>query len=121
MNLTKPAQAMELRRLSQCWAEAGDDPERTMPILNCPRCIPIVVPDDLPLEIRRRAGEIVRGGSGIGAMKLLHDETSMSLRDGKALVLHLARRHGHCQRCDADIPEGEVAYCAKCKSLTITW
>lgn len=92
-----------------------------MATFECKRCGAIVVPDDLPDEVRRRAADIVRNGSGVGAMKLFHDETSMSLRDGKALALHLARRDGQCRRCGADVPPGEVAECGKCKALTIAW
>jgi hypothetical protein len=92
-----------------------------VPVPHCPRCGPIVIPDDLSADIRRRAAEIVRAGSGVGAMKLFHDETSMSLREGKALALHLARRRGHCQRCGAEIELVEIAQCGKCNSLTITW
>jgi len=90
-------------------------------VLNCPRCIPIPVPDELPVDLRRRAAEIVRGGSGVKAMILLHKQGSLSLADAKAITFHLARRIGHCQRCDADIETLETAYCAKCKALTITW
>ena len=95
--------------------------ESGVPVLSCPRCIPIQVPDTLSEELRRRAAEIVRGGSGIHAMKMLRDEASVSLVDAKAIVFHLARRRGHCQRCDGEIEPRELAYCPKCRSLTITW
>jgi hypothetical protein len=92
-----------------------------MPVLTCPRCVPIVVPDELTPELKRQAADTVRGGSGAVAMKLLHDHAAMSLHDAKALVLHLARRPGHCQRCDASLQVAELAYCSRCRALTITW
>ena len=89
--------------------------------LECARCGAIVVPDDLTPELRRQVGETVHGGSPLVAVKLLRDHVPMTLRDAKALVFHLARRNGHCQRCDAALELTEVANCPRCRALTITW
>ena len=106
----------------QCCADvARTDGGAELPVLNCPRCIPIPVPETLSPELRSQAAAIVQRGSGAEAMKLLHDEAGVSLADAKAIVFHLARRPGHCQRCGADIVPGETAYCPQCQSLTITW
>jgi hypothetical protein len=92
-----------------------------MPTLSCPSCIPIVVPDNLASDIRERAGASVRAGSALKAMQLLRTEASMSLEDAKAVAFHLARREGHCQKCDTRVSEDEYALCGRCGSLTISW
>jgi hypothetical protein len=105
----------------QTLAANGGSEGLTMAEVTCPRCGPINVPDELSTDMRRRIADIVRGGSGVPAMKLLHDERAASLKDGKALVMHLARRNGHCQRCGREIEVAEFASCKLCKALTITW
>jgi len=81
----------------------------------------VVVPDTLSDDLRRRVAAVVQEQSPVWGMKVLHEETGLTLVQSKALALHLARRPGHCQRCDGPIPESEVAHCAHCGSLTITW
>ena len=80
-----------------------------MPTLECARCGPIVVPDDLTPELRRQVGETVHGGSPLAAVKVLRDHAPMTLKEAKALVIHLVRRDGHCQRCDAALELSELA------------
>jgi hypothetical protein len=79
------------------------------------------VPDDLPEALRMSFAEIVRGGSILRGVEALRREGGLPLDQAKALAMHLARRKGHCQKCDAEIGDGERALCARCKALTITW
>ena len=123
---------MELRSLTLCSADragvlggrVGADRRvgnGAMPTLECGRCGPIVLPEEPTQELRRQVADTVRAGSALAAVQILHDQSAMALKDAKALVFHMARRNGHCQRCDASVELVELARCPRCRALTITW
>ncbi len=55
--------------------------------------------------------------STLGMIAVLRENLGLSLRDAKALSLHLARSDGACHQCDAPIPANQPVQCLECKAL----
>ena len=89
--------------------------------VSCMRCKAALSLEKVPVEVRVRTAELVRGSSVLLAARFLNEQTSMPLSESKAVAMHLSRQKGCCQRCRTEIGVGEVTHCPKCRALTITW
>jgi hypothetical protein len=88
----------------------------------CRKCSPTTVPDGLTAELRHRVGEIVRlTGSRVEAIKVLHDEAGLQLKQAKGIAQHLGHEAGRCGRCSREVAPGEAVHCATCGCLTFHW
>ena len=93
-----------------------------MPSYDCPKCrTSVVVPDDLPEEIKTEVSSAARRTSPLLAMRLLVGRTNVPLGQAKGIGLHITRQEGKCHRCGTILPDGEAVHCSKCRALNLDW
>lgn len=73
-----------------------------------------------PEEISQVADAFRRHG-GIGGIKALRDCWGLSLRDAKAIVLHIVSEPDRCHRCKTPLEGQTVSVCGKCGSVNYNW
>jgi len=56
----------------------------------------------------------------IGSMKFARASFAMSLKDAKALALHVSDSGNRCHRCHGDIALG-TSVCGPCNSANLNW
>jgi hypothetical protein len=56
------------------------------------------VPDDLAAELKEEIGVVARQNGSVQAILELKSKTHMGLSESQASVIHLADKHGWCQR-----------------------
>jgi len=61
------------------------------------------------------------GGFQLFGVKLLREQHRLSLKEAKAVMLHMNLVFGKCHRCDYDELESENIICPKCQSFNYNW
>jgi hypothetical protein len=90
--------------------------------LRCNRCgATWFNPEALDSSAGHEIASLIRGGDTIAAIRRLREATGLGLRDAKAVVLHVVRTPGKCQRCDAVLVTGGLVDCPRCLSLNYNW
>ena len=90
------------------------------PHLTCGQCQTVVVwPKDLARERKADIAKAVRRDP-VGAARLVESEYGMDVREGKALVVHIARIAGACHRCNSKVI-GLESLCSKCHAANLNW
>lgn len=93
--------------------EPGDRPH-----MYCAKCrVDVVIPAALEESSSRFAG-VVRQDC-VQAMRAAESEFGLGPRESKALVLHVTRQKGKCNRCGQPVGPGK-SVCA-CRSLALDW
>ena len=78
-------------------------------------------PDMLTDEQRHEVAAIVHGGNMIQAIKRLREFAPLSLRDSKAIVIHIIRVPEQCHRCKQPLEGAPVTLCPSCRALNYDW
>ena len=87
---------------------------------HCPKCgAQWTQPSDIPDEVTRQAGSLIRDQQPMQAIKLLRETCDLSLGDAKAAMLHVSRQSGHCNRCDSLLAGG--VQCENCNAMVLDW
>lgn len=72
-------------------------------------------------EQRSIVSSWVRAGNKIMAIQQLRLNSSLSLRDAKAVVIHITRTTGTCNRCGYPLGGEGTAHCPYCRALNYDW
>ena len=87
---------------------------------NCLKCgAQWTQPVGMSAAITHEAATLIRRQQPIRATKLLRDSYDLSLRDAKAVMLHVSRESGKCHRCDSTL--GDSVQCETCTALVLDW
>lgn len=106
------------RRVSWFFGGAGESMEE----VRCEKCgTTWLSPTALGADVGHEVASFIRGGDTIVAIRRLREATGLGLRDVKAVVLHVTREPGKCQRCRAVLGSGGVVACSQCRSLNYDW
>jgi hypothetical protein len=90
------------------------------PYVSCEKCRQNVVwPQSLSAEDKTILGDECRY-RGLRGMKLAMSKFGFDLREGKALLFHITRERGKCNRCGTNVT-GEVSICPNCHSANLDW
>jgi hypothetical protein len=71
--------------------------------------------------VRSEIADLFRGTDAIRAIRLLREQTGLSLRDAKAVYYHISKRPGQCHRCGGELVAGGTVLCERCNSLNLDW
>jgi Zn finger protein HypA/HybF involved in hydrogenase expression len=58
--------------------------------------------------------------SSLAAVKLIHEQFGLNLREAKAVAFHVTKKHGECHRCHRPLQD-EVSVCGQCRSANLDW
>jgi hypothetical protein len=90
------------------------------PHLQCGQCQSVVVwPEGLATAAKTRIAVAVRQDA-VSAARLVESQYGFDPREGKALVVHIARKPGKCHRCESPL-QGEELLCPKCHAANLNW
>jgi hypothetical protein len=90
------------------------------PHLRCGQCqIVVVWPKSLVTEEKAAIAAAARRDAVAGA-RMVESRYGFDEREGRALVVHLARKPGSCHRCESPI-EGDELLCPKCHAANLNW
>ncbi len=78
-------------------------------------------PDMLTDEQRCEVAALVRSGTEIAAMRQIREGNQLSLRDAKAIALHITRTPGTCHRCSYPLGGEATAHCPYCRAINYDW
>lgn len=87
--------------------------------LCCPQCgATLPHPNRLANEVYRQAVRLHRDGNSAGAMQPLRAK-GLTIKESKALVLHISLRDTECHRCGAARSVPEHGICPSCHALNL--
>lgn len=89
------------------------------PHVYCGKCrIAVILPAEISAEEAASFAAVVRKDS-VKAMRIAESQFSLGAREAKALVLHVTRHPGKCNRCECKVTSGELV--CTCRSLNLDW
>lgn len=78
-------------------------------------------PDMLTDEQRHAVAAIAHDGNMIHAIRQLREYAPLSLRDSKAIVIHITRIPEQCHRCKQPLEGAPVSHCIHCRAVNYDW
>jgi len=85
--------------------------------VTCPACgASWAAPDAVPPERRQLVAALVRAHHPIGAIAQLRESTTLTIRDAKAITLHISDTPGQCHRCRATLADEPEIVCPSCNT-----
>jgi tRNA(Ile2) C34 agmatinyltransferase TiaS len=72
-------------------------------------------------EQRHEVAGLVRAGMEIIAMGKVREGNQLSLRDAKAIVIHITQEPERCHRCKQPLEGAPVSLCPSCRALDYDW
>src|SRR5215472_14242795 len=83
----------------------------------CSWLVPVVTD---PL-VRHEIAVLFRRADAIRAIRLLREQTGLSLRDAKGVQYHISKQAGKCHRCGEELVDGGTVVCGRCRSVNLNW
>jgi hypothetical protein len=77
------------------------------------------VPAWMDAAVRREIVGLFRRNDAIRAIRLLREQTGLSLRDAKAVYYHVSKQAGKCHRCGGELLVGGTVACGRCNSINL--
>jgi len=77
-------------------------------------------PIGLTASVKRNALEL-RLVPSIAEPTALLARSGLSMRDAKAVALHLSTERSACHRCGSVLDSGDVVVCGECRALNYDW
>ena len=90
--------------------------------LHCEACgSSWLAPTSMDAAVRREIASLFRQADSIRAIRLLREQTGLSLGDSKGVYYHISKQLGECHRCGATLAGGSTVVCGLCKSINLNW
>jgi hypothetical protein len=90
--------------------------------VTCPACgANWDMPDTISPQRRSKVAALVHAHDPLAAMAQLREGTTLTLRDVKAITLHVSDTPGQCHRCGATLADEPEVVCPSCGSLNYNW